>query len=119
MSRIVALLLFLGVFAFADSTAVSSAVSSSSTAAAVSSSVTDTQVPAKKDSLPATFAATDSLIASVPLNDPFSEQEKILPKDFQNLVVRAERSKRASTDFDLSINVQDFAKAAYYYYRES
>ena len=116
-NRILTAVLLISVFAFADSTAVSSAVSSSSTSVSVSSSVVDS-LPAKKDSLPATFAATDSLIASVPLNDPFAEQEKILPKDFQNLVVRAERSKRASTDFDLSKNVQDFAKAAYYYYRE-
>ena len=128
VNKFLAVLLGFCVFAFADSTAVSSAaissvVASSSSApvnlsSSVASVVMPAQVPAKKDSLPATFAATDSLIASVPLNDPFAEQEKILPKDFQNLVVRAERSKRASTDFDVSKNVQDFAKAAYYYYRE-
>ena len=123
VNKFLAVLLVSCVVAFADSTAVSSAALSSSSAPAnLSSSVVDAvmpkQAPAKKDSLPATFAATDSLIASVPLNDPFAEQEKILPKDFQNLVVRAERSKRASTDFDVSKNVQDFAKAAYYYYRE-
>ena len=127
-SKFLAVLLVYCALAFADSAAVSSAaissvVSSSSSApvnlsSSVADVVTSAQGPAKKDSLPATFASTDSLIATVSLDDPFSEQEKILPKDFQNLVVRAERSKRASTDFDVSKNVQDFAKAAYYYYKE-
>ena len=124
MTRVFFFVLICSSLLFADTVAVSSSATTSSSSAPVaqSSSVAEAvapkQTPAKKDSLPATFVATDSLIATVPLNDPFAEQEKILPKDFQNLVVRAERSKRASTDFDVSKNVQDFAKAAYYYYKE-
>ena len=130
MSKILTVLFFSVAFALADTASVSSAVVSSSAPVAQSSASAPTIVSssatavvpksttAKKDSLPATFVTTDSLISTIPLNDPFAEQEKILPKNFQNLVVRAERSKRASTDFAVSKNVQDFAKAAYYYYRE-
>ena len=123
-NKFLAVLLVCCAIAFADSVAVSSAavssavVSSSSSSVTLSSSAAATQASAKKDSLPPTVSTTDSLIATVSLNDPFAEQEKILPKEFQNLVVRAERSKRASTDYDVSKNVKDFAKAAYYYYRE-
>jgi len=77
-------------------------------------SVTDTAV------IPSA-AVTDSLIATVPVvpSDPYEELEKIPSNQFQNLVVRADRSKQASNDASLPVNVRDFAKAAYYYYTEA
>ena len=43
---------------------------------------------------------TDSLIATMPLTppDPYEELEKIPSAHFQNLVVRAERSRKAAAD---------------------
>ncbi len=71
--------------------------------------------------VPAPTVASDSLIASVPVApaDPYEDIEKIPSVHFQNLVVRAERSKKASEDSSLSKNVRDFAKAAYFFYTEA
>ncbi len=64
---------------------------------------------------------TDSLIASMPIvpADPYEELEKIPAGHFQNLVVRAERSRKAAADTTLPKNVRDFAMAASYFYSES
>ena len=64
---------------------------------------------------------TDSLIATMPLTppDPYEELEKIPSAHFQNLVVRAERSRKAATDSTLPKNIRDFAVAAAYFYSES
>ena len=66
-------------------------------------------------------ALTDSLIASMPIvpADPYEELEKIPAGHFQNLVVRAERSRKAAADTTLPKNVRDFAMAASYFYSES
>ena len=65
--------------------------------------------------------ATDSLIATMPLTppDPYEELEKIPSAHFQNLVVRAERSRKAAADSTLPKNIRDFAVAAAYFYSES
>lgn len=72
----------------------------------------------KVDPVPAPTIATDSLIATMPVTplDPYEELEKIPSVDFQNLVVRAERSKKAAADSTLPKNVRDFAKAAAFFY---
>ena len=64
---------------------------------------------------------TDSLIATMPLTppDPYEELEKIPSAHFQNLVVRAERSRKAAADSTLPKNIRDFAVAAAYFYSES
>ena len=64
---------------------------------------------------------TDSLITTMPLTppDPYEELEKIPSAHFQNLVVRAERSRKAATDSTLPKNIRDFAVAAAYFYSES
>ena len=66
-------------------------------------------------------ALTDSLIASMPIvpADPYEELEKVPSGHFQNLVVRAERSRKAAADTTLPKNVRDFATAASYFYSES
>lgn len=78
--------------------------------------------PAKSvpDSGVISAAVSDSLIATEPLSqDPYQELEKISSDRFQNLVVRAERAQKASVDMGHSKNIQDFAKAAHYFYKES
>ena len=105
------------VFSFADSVT----VSSSAATAAVPSAATSSSVaaPAADSAKPASVTASDNLIATVPLDDPYVELEKIPSKEFQNLVIRAERSRLASLDTSLPKNVRDFARAANYFYRES
>ena len=80
--------------------------------------------PAPAATKPAPLAptiVTDSLIATLPLTppDPYEELEKIPSAHFQNLVVRAERAKKAAADTKLSKDARDFALAASYFYSES
>ena len=63
-------------------------------------------------------ASSENLIATVPLDNPYEELEKISPRHFQDQVTRAERSRLASEDTTLPKDIRDFARAANYFYRE-
>ena len=94
MCRIVLLVVFLGVFAFAGST-----------------SVAPSPLPSQ---------ATDSLIASMPFTppNPYEALEQIPPSQFQDVVVRYDRLKALSEDKAQPKNVRDFARAAQFFYKE-
>ena len=94
MCRIVLLVVFLGVCAFADST-----------------SVAPSPLPSQ---------ATDSLIASMPFTppNPYETLEQIPPSQFQDVVVRYDRLKALSEDKNQPKNVRDFARAAQFFYKE-
>lgn len=94
MFRIVLLVVFLGVCAFADST-----------------SVAPSPLPSQ---------ATDSLIASMPFTppNPYEALEQIPPSQFQDVVVRYDRLKALSEDKNQPKNVRDFARAAQFFYKE-
>ena len=94
MCRIVLLVVFLGVCAFADST-----------------SVAPSPLPSQ---------ATDSLIASMPFTppNPYEALEQIPPSQFQDVVVRYDRLKALSEDKNQPKNVRDFARAAQFFYKE-
>lgn len=102
--------------AWSDSTkvdSISSNVSASSVASAIPvSSASDVIAP---------VATTDSLIASMPMvpPNPYAELEQVAPAHFQDLVIRAARVKQASEDENLSKDIRDFARAAYYFYTEA
>lgn len=77
----------------------------------------------KKQALPQNplpTAATDSLIATMPMvpPDPYSELEQIAPAHFQDMVVRYERLKAISEDERQPKDVRAFARAAQFFYRE-
>jgi len=127
-NKFFSIVLACSVFSFADSVTVSSSAVTeavSSVAEVSSSSAVAVVVPSqpaaiKQDSAtPPSVAASENLIATVPLDDPYVELEKIPSKEFQNLVTRAQRSRLASLDTTLPKNVRDFARAADYFYRES
>ena len=71
----------------------------------------------KGDSQPASVgeATTDETI--VP-QDPYAALEQIPSDDFHNKVIRADRAKRSMLDTSLSLDVRDYARAAFYYYTE-
>ena len=94
MCRIVLLVVFLGVCAFAGST-----------------SVAPSPLPSQ---------ATDSLIASMPFTppNPYESLEQIPPSQFQDVVVRYDRLKALSEDKAQPKNVRDFARAAQFFYKE-
>ena len=94
MCRIVLLVVFLGVCAFAGST-----------------SVAPSPLPSQ---------ATDSLIASMPFTppNPYEALEQVPPSQFQDVVVRYDRLKALSEDQSQPKNVRDFARAAQFFYRE-
>ena len=94
MCRIVLLVVFLGVFAFAGST-----------------SVAPSPLPSQ---------TTDSLIASMPFTppNPYEALEQIPPSQFQDVVVRYDRLKALSEDKAQPKNVRDFARAAQFFYKE-
>ena len=94
MCRIVLLVVFLGVCAFAGST-----------------SVAPSPLPSQ---------ATDSLIASMPFTPPNPNEalEQVAPSQFQDVVVRYDRLKALSEDKAQPKNVRDFARAAQFFYKE-
>jgi soluble lytic murein transglycosylase len=116
-NRLFSIVLACSVFSFADSVPVSS--SAATAVASSAAAVASVAKPAADSAAPAAFTTSDSLIATVPLDNPYVELEKIPSKEFQNLVTRAERSRLASLDTSLPKNVRDFARAADYFYRES
>ena len=63
-------------------------------------------------------AVLDSSASIVIPPSPYADLEQIPSNKFQNVVVRAERALKNSLDSTLPKKVRDFAKAAYYYYRE-
>ena len=114
MCRIACLVVFLSVFALADSASVMPPV----TAAPITPAAPTENAAAPQGPLPS--QSTDSLIATMPLApvDPYAELEQIAPAHFQDMVVRQQRLKAISEDQSQPKNVRDFARAAQFYYKE-
>ena len=109
MCRIVCLVVFLSVFALADSL---------STVPAAPKAPQGDSVATPENPRPT--LSTDSLIATMPLTppDPYAADEQILPAHFQDMVVRYSRLKSLSEDQSQPKNVREFARAAQFFYRE-
>ena len=92
MCRIACLVVFLSVFALADSASVMPPV----TAAPITPAAPTENAAAPQGPLPS--QSTDSLIATMPLApvDPYAELEQIAPAHFQDMVVRQQRLKAIS-----------------------
>lgn len=76
--------------------------------------------PIIDNAVPQPFQATDSLVASMPVEpvNPYAELEQIPPNRFQDMVVRYDRARALSLDESQPRDVRDFANAAQFFYKE-